>query len=212
VRGTRRNRRIWIAALATIGLAGGVYAAEQAAAPGGDGDELQRTINAQKINEGQSIAHRPPSEHQVEAFTPDQMLELGDRFGKEMKEAGEHVESLRMLAYRSRDLIRMTCIDDKLTQLMVIVKLSEARVADLSRVQGDRLVLQEHFVVVQQARERVAELAREAELCMGDGLSAVTLGGLKDEAPPPTDNVFDPTRPPTPGVDVSRPPEASPYR
>ena len=98
------------------------------------------------------------------------------------------------------------------TDRMVIVKLSEARVADLSRVQGDRLVLQEHFVVVQQARERVAELAREAELCMGDGLSAVTLGGLKDEAPPPTDNVFDPTRPPTPGVDVSRPPEASPYR
>jgi hypothetical protein len=212
VRRKRRNQRIWIVVGTTIGLASGVYAADKAATPTSDGDELARTITAQKINDGELVTRRPPSEHQREAYTPDQILLLADQYGKEMKVDGERVEGLRMLAYKSRDLIRMTCIDNKLTQIMVVIKLAEPRIGDLPRVQDDPLVLQERFTLVRQARERVGELATEAELCMGDNLTAVTTGRTGDEVPVDTDNVFDPTRPPAPGVDVERPPEASPYR
>jgi hypothetical protein len=213
VRRKRRNRRIWIAAVATVGLAGGVYAAEEATAPPQEsGDELARTIATQKINEGQLARPVPVSEHQVESFTPDQMLNLADKYGKEMKTAGEHAENLRILAYRSRDLIRMTCVDDKLTQIMVVIKLAEPRIASLAGVQGDPLVLRQHFSIVQQAHDRVAELALEAEQCMGDTLSAVSIGRIKEEEPPASDNVFDPTRPPAPTADLDRPAEASPYR
>ena len=201
--------------MATVGLAGGVYAAEQATDPSQPaGDELARTIAAQKASEGQSAELVRPnkvSEHQVEPFTPDQMLQLADQYGKEMTAASEHAENLRILAYRSRDLIRMTCVDDKLRQITVIIKLVEPRIASLATVQGDKLILQEHFLLVQQARERVAELAAEAEQCMGDNLSAVGLGRLKEETPPAADD-FDPTRPPAPTVDLDRPAEASPYR
>jgi len=209
VRAKRRNRRFWIAAVATVGVAGGVYAAEQAA-PAGD-DELARTITAQRISDAQSSG-KPPSEHQVEALTPDQLLVLGVEFGKEMKSTGEHVESLRIEAYRSRDLIRMTCIESKVEQIAIVIKLSEPRIADMPRVQGERLLLQERFVVIHQARERVNELAREAEDCTGDNLSLVSLGRMKDEIPPEGEDVYDPTRPPAPGIEISRPPEASPYR
>lgn len=198
--------------MATAGLAGGVYAAEQATLPEPTGDELARTIASQKITEGQPARPNKVSEHQVESFTPDQMLELADQYGKEMKGAGEHAENLRILAYRSRDLIRMTCVDDKLTQIMVVIKLAEPRIASLAAVQGDKLVLQEHFAIVQQAHDRVAELALEAEQCMGDNLNTVGLGRIKEETPPETDNVFDPTRPPAPTADLDRPAEASPYR
>jgi hypothetical protein len=199
--------------VATVGLAGGVYAADQATAPPQPtGDELARTIATQRATDGQLVRPNKVSEHQVEPFTPDQMLGLAEQYGKEMKGASEHVEDLRILAYRSRDLIRMTCVDDKLTQIVVVAKLAEPRIASLSTLQGDKLVLQEHFLLVQQARERVAELAIEAEQCMGDDLSPVGLGRLKEETPPATDNDFDPTRPPAPGVDIERPAEASPYR
>jgi hypothetical protein len=212
VKRTRRNRQLWIAAVAILGTAGGVYAAEQAAAPPSDGDELAQTLTTQKINDGQLARKKPVEEHQLEAFTPDQMLELGDRYGKEMKGAGEHAENLRILAYRSRDIIRIACIDDKLTQIMVVIKLAEPRIADLARVQGDRLVLQQHFSIVQQAHARVEELSQEAELCMGDNLNAVTVGNIKEETPAQADNVYDPTRPASPGIDINRPAEASPYR
>ena len=34
-----------------------------------------------------------------------------------MAGALEHAEAVRIVAYRSRDIIRMTCIDDKLGQM-----------------------------------------------------------------------------------------------
>jgi hypothetical protein len=206
----RAKRRRWIVVAASVGLAGGVYAAEQATAPGGDGD-LQQTITAQRIGEGQT-ARTPTDEHQLEAYSPDQMLELAAKYDLEMKTAAEHTENLRIVAYRTRDLIRMTCIDDKLAQMLTVIKMTAPRVQSLGRDQGELLVMREHFTIVQQARLRVSELVTEADQCMGDNLIAVPGGRIQEEAAPATDNVFDPTRPPAPTRDVDRPPEASPYR
>jgi hypothetical protein len=197
-------------AIATVGLAGAVYAADQATAP--PSDDLESTIAAQRAATGRLVAPGGTSEHQVESFTGAQMVELAARYGAEMKSAGEHAQNMRVIAYRSRDLIRMTCIDDKLTQIFVILKKAEPRLQSLTTVNPDELVMRQHFTVLQQARARVTELATEMEQCMGDNLAAIPTDRIKEETPADTDNVFDPTRPPIPVRDVDRPPEASPYR
>ena len=139
------------------------------------------------------------------------MVELAARYDKDMRSSLEHAESVRIGAYRQRDIIRMSCIDDKLVQMKDVIKAPEPRVASVARKANEELVLRQHFLVVRLARKRVDELAAEVEACMGDVLDAIIAGRIRDEAPP-SDAILDPTRAPTPTIDTDRPPEASPYR
>ena len=54
------------------------------------------------------------------------MIELIGRYDSESKAAYEHAETTRIQAYRSRDIIRMTCIDDKLTQMKEVLNVADA--------------------------------------------------------------------------------------
>jgi hypothetical protein len=139
------------------------------------------------------------------------MIELVGRYDAESKTAYEHAENTRIAAYRTRDIIRMTCIEDKLTQMKDIINVATPRLLAFPSMASDELRMRQHFLVLQQARNRVTELASEVEACMGDVLDAVTVGRLREETPP-TDSIFDPTRPPTPTQEIDRPGEASPYR
>lgn len=212
MRGKKTRRFAWIlrGTLATLMLAGAVYAAEEATAP--PSDDLAKTITAQKIKEGAVV--KPDAadpEHQAAKLTPDQMIDLAGKYDKESKVALEHADSARIAAYRTRDIIRMTCIDDKITQMKEITLKTEQRLLAFPRLKGSDLVMRQHFLVLQQARNRVLELAAEIDGCTGDALDAVSMGRIKEETPE-TDSVSDPTRPPTPGHDIDRPGEASPYR
>jgi hypothetical protein len=211
MRGNRAGRR-WIlrGALATLGLAGGVYAADQVTAPPPPPD-VGQTVTNQRIKEGELA--RPPEdpEHQAEKLSPEQMIQLVTKYEGESKAAYDHAENTRIQAYRLRDIIRLTCIDDKLTQMKEVINVSAPRQIAFPRLTDDDLKMRQHFLVLQMARNRVMELAAEVEACMGDTLDGVTYGRIKEEATT-GDPVLDPTRPPTPTHDVDRPPEASPYR
>ena len=210
-----RRKRIgyatWIArgTLVTLMLAGAVYAAEQVTAPAPD--DVSKTITDQKIREGTLVKPAQDLEHQAEKYTTEQMLELVGKYDTESKVAYEHAETTRIAAYRTRDIIRMTCIDDKLTQMKDVINVATPRLLAFPRLVSDELKLRQHFLVLQLARNRVMELATEVEACMGDSLDAVTMGRIKEETPT-TDTIFDPTRPPSPTRDIDRPGEASPYR
>jgi hypothetical protein len=209
MRGKRARRPVWIlrGALATLGLAGAVYAADQVTAP--PADDVSKTITEQRVKEG-ALATPPDITNQKVKLTPDQMLDLVGKYDTESKVAYEHAESTRIAAYRSRDIIRMTCIDDKLTQMKQILTVSAPRLLAFSRLSDD-LIMRQHFLVLQLARNRVVELAAEIEECMGDTLDSVSMGRIKEETPG-ADAIWDPTHPPTPTRDVDRPGEASPYR
>jgi len=210
MRGKRTRRVVWIlrGALATLGLAGAVYAADQVtAAP--PADDVGKTITAQRVKQGE-LAKPPDIENQRVKLTPDQMIDMVGKYDAESKAAYEHAETARIETYRSRDIIRMTCIDDKLTQMKQILTVVAPRVLAFPRLVSDDLVMRQHFLVMQQARNRVLELAAEIEGCLGDTLDGVAMGRIKEETP--TDAVFDPTRPPSPTRDIDRPGEASPYR
>jgi hypothetical protein len=211
MRGKRTRRAVWIArgVLATLGLAGAVYAADQVTAPPPP-DDVSQTITNQRIRAGEPATSIQDIENQKIKLSPEQMIQMVAKYDTESKTAYEHAETTRIQAYRSRDIIRMTCIDDKLTQMKQIITVAEPRQLAFPRLTADDLVMRQHFLVLQQARNRVMELATEIEACMGDTLDAVLIGHIKDESP--SDNASDPTRPPSPTRDIERPGEASPYR
>jgi hypothetical protein len=211
MRGKRTRRGAWImrGALATLGLAGAVYAADQVTTqPPAASEDLSQEIAAQRVKQGE-LANQPDPEHQREKLTPDQMIVVAAKYDTESKVAYEHGESLRIQAYRQRDIIRMTCIDDKLALMKQVMNVVAPRLLRLPTLASNDLVMRQNFLVVQQARNRVLELASEIEECLGDTLDLAALGRIKEEVP--TDP-FDPTRPPSPTRDVDRPGEASPYR
>jgi hypothetical protein len=211
MRGKKARPFVWIlrGTLATMGLAGAVYAADQVTAPAAD--DVAKTITAQKVKEGERVMPGPDLEHQIEKLTPDQMLELAGKYDTEAKTALEHAENARIAAYRSRDIIRMTCIDDKLMQMKEINLSTQPRLLAFPQKKDNDLVMRQHFLVLQQAHNRVLELATEVDGCIGDVLDSVSAGKMKEEAPV-TDPIADPTRPPAPEHDIDRPGEASPYR
>jgi hypothetical protein len=210
MRGKRTRPIVWIlrGVLATLALAGAVYAADQVTAP--PPDDLSKTITAQRVMQG-DLAKPQDIENQRVKLTADQMIDMAGKYDAESKAAYEHAETTRIEAYRSRDIIRMTCIDDKLTQMKQILTGVAPRLLAFPRLVSDDLVMRQHFLVLQQARNRVLELATEIEGCMGDTLQGVSMGRIKEETPT-ADVVYDPTRPPTPGREIERPGEASPYR
>jgi len=201
--------RILKVTIVLTGLAGGVYAADLATAPAAPAD-VGQVILAQQVNEGQLVKAGQAERHQVGAYTADQMLDLSETYDKEMRAAVEHAEDVRILAYHSRDIIRMTCIDDKLAQIKAVLNVAQPRFLTLRTLKTAELVMREQFSVLNQAHERVGELSAQVDGCLGDNLDAVSIGRIQEETAP-NDNINDPTRPPSPNVDVTRPPEASPY-
>lgn len=195
-------------ALVTLGLAGAVYAAEQAAAP--PPADMAQTVKTQRANEGRKVTTEE-LEHQRETLSPDEMLALSAKYEAEMGTALTHAETVRIAAYETRDIIRMTCIDDKLGQMKEVIKIASPRYLNQDKLANDPLQIRQHYTIVQQAHVRVAELLAEVDSCLGDNIDSVAYSRIKDDRPR-NDNVFDPTRPAEPTHEVDRPPEASPFR
>ena len=99
MKGKRARRPVWIlrGALATLGLAGAVYAADQVTAPPPP-DDVSKTITEQRVKEG-ALATPPDLANQKVKLTPEQMLDLVGKYDTESKMAYEHAETTRIAAY-----------------------------------------------------------------------------------------------------------------
>jgi len=192
------------------GLAGAVYAAEEATNPAAP--TLEQTIAQQLVAEGQA-AHETGVTKQIENYSSDQMLALAAEYDQEMRRAIEHAQDVKILAYRSQDIIRMTCIDDKVDQIKSVITLAEPRYLMLRTFKSQVVVMQAQFAILAKAHERVSSLTAEIDSCMGDNLDTVSIGHIQEESTSSTDNnLNDPTRPPDSIQPITRPAEASPYR
>lgn len=191
--------------VALCGLAGGVYAADEAAAP--PRPDVNQVIAQQLVNEGQ-IANAAPNAPSDNPYTAEQMEILAPKYTAEMQTALEHAEDVRLMAYRSHDIIRMTCVDDKIAQMKTLAGMARTPMLMLRTFKAEPIVMRTQFEVISRAHDRVTALGAEVDACMGDNLDAVTAGRIQEEETPSID---DPTRPPSPIIDVNRPPEASPY-
>lgn len=190
-------------------LAGAVYAAEEAT--NSTPPTVEQIIAQQLVKEGQE-AHESGITKEIEHYTSDQMMALGIKYDQEMRQAITHGEDVKIQAYRSHDIIRMTCIGDKIEQMKEVISITEPRYLMLRSFKSQVAVMQSQFAVISAAHQRVIELGAQVDACMGDSLDAVTVGRIKEEILPSTNDPNDPSRPGSPIVPVERPPEASPYR
>lgn len=193
--------------VALCGLAGGVYAAEEATSP--TGPTLEQTIAQQLVQEGQ-IAHQTGETKEIENYSPEQMLALATSYDQEMRRSIDHAQDVKILAYRSHDIIRMTCIDDKVDQIKQVITLTESRYLMLRSFKSQVIIMQSQFAIISAAHARVRELTTEIDACMGDNLDAVSIGRIQEETIPPANSLNDPTRPPTSIEPIGRPQAASP--
>jgi len=192
--------------VALCGLAGAVYAADQVGQP--SKSDVNQVIAQQLVNEGQkadAIPNAPPDN----TYTAEQMEILAPKYAADMQTAVEHADEVRLQAYRSHDIIRMNCVDDKIGQMKTLAKMAETPMLMLRTFKAELIVMRSQFDVISRAHDRVSVLGAEVDACMGDNLDAVTVGRIQEETPPT--GIDDPSRPPSPIVPIDRPPEASPY-
>jgi hypothetical protein len=192
----------------STGLVTAIAAAQIATQP--DQDPMARAIAKQKITVGQPASVAP--RRQSQPLSPDQMLTASESYESDIKMALEHGETLRVGAYRSKDIIRMTCVDEKLGQMKEIFGIAKPRFATIKQAGSDEFTMRSQFTTIREGAERVKQLAEEMESCMGDSLDDVTMGKINEEERGPGASIADPTQPPTPTMEVERPGFASPER
>jgi hypothetical protein len=196
--------------IALCGLAGAVYAAEEVTSP--ELPTVEQTIAQQLAAEGR-LAKDQGLIKEIEHLSADQMLGMSIKYDQEMRQAINHAQDVKLNAYRSHDIIRMTCIDDKVDQIKSVILVTEPRYLMLRSFKSQLIVMQSQFAIISTARARVTELVEEIDACMGDSLEAVTVGKIQEESVYHTvDNLNDPTRPASSLTQIDRPPEASPFR
>jgi hypothetical protein len=205
-------RRTWklVAVVVAGAVATAVSAAQLVAGPD-DRDAIDRTITQQKVESGQ-LVNKDAIEHQVAPLSAAQMRELTQGYEPEMRGAVDRANSARLAAYRTRDIIRMTCIEDKLLQMRTVISIAEPRLAALRLGETtEELQMRGQFSIVHQAWERVKALSAEVDICTGEAADTKPLDYAGAGEPNPNED-FDPGRPPAQIVGDDRPPEASSYR
>src|ERR1700689_4661575 len=80
-------------------------------------------------------------------YSADQMLGLAQSYDKDMQTTIEHAQDVRIVAYRSRDIIRMTCVDDKLTQIKMVMEIAQPRYLTMRTFRTAELVMREQFSI-----------------------------------------------------------------
>jgi hypothetical protein len=115
-------------------------------------------------------------------------------------------------ARASKDVVKLNCVNEKLTQIKGLLRISEQSDVALQEAVAKRETTSaEHeFTKVMIARSKVEQMRAEAEECIGQ-LAFRTDENLTVEVEIPDDlPKDDPTRPPRPPEIINRPPLSSP--
>ena len=115
-------------------------------------------------------------------------------------------------ALQKKDITRLNCLNDKKQQIEALSKLYREAYANAARARaaadaGAEQHERDRMAILYQ---KIAALMTEADGCVGDEASYIgnTTVGLEIDPNIPND---DPTEPPLPLPDVTRPPSASPF-
>ncbi|RME28597.1 MAG: hypothetical protein D6806_02655 [Deltaproteobacteria bacterium] len=172
--------------------------------------------------EGQSGQSRATAAGAVETGQSDlarglsdsQKLERASSYLAEMKQVLSHVLKLLKEARDEKDIIKINCINEKLTTIKGLIRISEQADMTLQEAvaKGERESAEHEFHKIAISHQKVRNLRAEAEQCVGElafavGKTTVEVEVDKDQVPEK-----DPTEVPLPETPVIRPPAASPYQ
>jgi len=146
------------------------------------------------------------------ALSPQETQAQARDYYKKMQETQRRVTQLQAKAKKDKDMVKLNCVNDKLTQLKGHMTVTDQSMSSLSIdiAKRDDTSRQHEFTRITILYQKVVTLGTEAEQCIGEDVSYVgktTVDVEIDPSIPPED----PTQPDLPLPNVQRPPEASPF-
>jgi len=146
-------------------------------------------------------------------LTPQDMQNQGREYFRTMNETLKHIQTLQDTARRHKDIIKLNCVTDKLVQAKVNINISEQAMNSMqeSIARGDEGGRTHEFTRLTIVNQKVTMLGAEAENCIGEDLSFVGATKVDVEIDPNIPQ-NDPTQPPIPGTDMTRPPPSSLFK
>ena len=153
----------------------------------------------------------PLAEKASEVPDPEKLRRSADALAR-MRNVLKEVLSKLEEARNTKDVVKLNCVNEKLTQVKGLLRISEQSDVSLQEAVAKKESSQaEHeFTKVMIARQKVDQLRAEAEECIGQ-LAFRTDENLTVEVEVPDDLPdLDPTRPQTPPDVIARPPPVSP--
>lgn len=173
------------------------------------------------LAQGQAVAPSPPAgAPPPAAFEKASDVPDAEKLQRSTQALGAMREVLRQVlgkveeARRTKDVVKLNCANEKLTQIKGLLRISEQ--ADVSLQEAlsrkETATSDHEYTKVMIARQKVTQLRAQAEECIGQ-LAFRTDENLFVEVEEP-ENLpgGDPTRPPPPEDVTVRPPPASPLR
>lgn len=147
-----------------------------------------------------------PAKHAPQILNRGEMLSLARKYSAEIAQALLDGERHREVAIREKDAIKLACIQDRLSNMKLMKRMADERLAATERptIRDDELNLRHEFRGVEMAHGRVAELRRELIECVGQNLQVEMPTGTIPSGTDPTGSNAE-----IPPMD--RPTPASPY-
>ena len=145
-------------------------------------------------------------------LTPQETMAQSKDYYKKMQDVLKRVLQLQAKAKKDKDIVKLNCVNDKLTQVkghMVVTDQSMSSLA-ANTAKGDDGARQHEFTRLTILYQKVVTLGTEAEQCIGEDVSYVGATRVDVEIDPSIPP-GDPTQPDLPVPGVTRPPEASPF-
>ena len=104
------------------------------------------------------------------ATTPGDQTALAEQYIAKMQASSTRVRHLLDEARRNKDVVKTTCLSDKLAQIEVALKSARERSASLKAAiaRGDTDVRNHEFSVMNVLRQRSEQLDAEANQCIGE--------------------------------------------
>jgi hypothetical protein len=145
-------------------------------------------------------------------LSPQETQAQARDYYKKMQETQRRVTQLQAKAKKDKDMVKLNCVNDKLMQLQGHMTVTDQSMSSLTLdiAKNDDSARQHEFTRISILYQKVVVLGTEAEQCIGEDVSYVGATRVDVEVDPSIPP-YDPTEPPLPGIDVTRPPEASPF-
>lgn len=147
-------------------------------------------------------------------LSDSEKLELASGFLGEMKRVLTGVLALLKDARAEKDVIKVNCVNEKLTSIKGLLRISEQADITLQEAvaKGERDTAIHEFHKISISHQKIKVLKTEAEQCVGELAFAVGKTTVEVEVDGDLVPALDPTNIDLPDTPVIRPPAASPYQ
>ncbi|MBW1806885.1 MAG: hypothetical protein JRJ19_15230 [Deltaproteobacteria bacterium] len=151
---------------------------------------------------------------QAAELSDSEKLDRATGYLGEMKGVLGHVLRLLKDAREEKDVIKVNCVNEKLTNIKGLIRISEQAEMTLQEAlaKGEKDTATHEFHKISISHQKIKILRTEAEQCVGElafavGKTTVEVEIDKDQVPED-----DPTNVELPETNIIRPPAASPYQ